>query len=382
MKPALTVTLFTVLIRISLNSIVLYLGKHQCTRVVCYYIKQQTFDIKPSDIKPNPCTHIIISRYSINRKFELSTEITYWKEDPIKVFTKLKEKSDVKLLIAIQNDEFFEGFVAMYSSESSRKKFFKYLIQLLRLKKIDGVKIDNQLHPGGSKEQFTKFIGDMACEFLKETKSTGKPKLILSVGLPSDVSFLEEYYDIPSLLDAADMVDIGSYYFNIPTSTTNVKHHSPLKTDNSSDPQSIDYLYRYVLKQGVFVVFLEKINLGLSTKAVSYIVNNKVHPKYYTYLKTEGYKEHCRHTNIARVTTNFNAEKGTKLIYRRRRAYYILVILDNEQNLKDKVEYILRESLGGVVVDALNYDDYTGASCGGGTPYPLINAIAKACRNE
>ncbi|KAH9496509.1 hypothetical protein Btru_043209 [Bulinus truncatus] len=219
----------------------------------------------------------------------------------------------------------------------------------------------------------------MACEFLKEADSTGKPKLILSVGLPSNVSFLAEYYDTSSLFDEADMVDINSYYFNVPTATTNVKHHSPLNTVNSSDPQSIDYLYSYVLSQGVY---LNKINLGLSTKAVSYIVNNKVHPRYYTYSKTEGYKEHCRHRNIARVTTDFNAEKGTKLIYRRRRAYYILVILDNEQNLIDKAKYAVSNRLGGIVINALNYDDYNGVSCGGGTPYPLINAIAKVCRNE
>ncbi|KAH9496503.1 hypothetical protein Btru_043200 [Bulinus truncatus] len=377
MTSALAATLFLVLIGV-------HLSWSKCQRIVCYYIKDHNYLMEPYQVNPKLCTHIVISPYSVNKHNELTTVISYVNDEVIEDLILLKAKSDFKILLAIQVDELFGSFVAMYSSDSSRKSFITKLIQQLRAKEVDGVKIDEQLHPGGNKEEFTRFIADIFKAFRKEANEKGKHRLLLSVGLPSDVSFLEEYYDIPSLAKNVDMLDVNTFYFKVPESTENPKYHSPLRTQNSSDTNTIVYVEEYVASKNISK---ELVNFGLSTMVFVYESENGGP---YSLIKIDHYKAHCRNYNAGSKWISQQDEKGLlKQFDTRNHRYYTLFnkyqfqsFLDEEKNLIDKVVFILEHGYSGVVVKALNYDEFTNefteGMCMKGS-FPLMKAINQYC---
>ncbi|KAH9496508.1 hypothetical protein Btru_043208 [Bulinus truncatus] len=340
--------------------------------------------MEPYQVNPKLCTHIVISPYSVNKYNELTTVISYVNDEVIEELILLKAKSDFKILLAIQVDELFGSFVAMYSSESSRKSFITKLIQQLRAKEVDGVKIDEQLHPGGNKEEFTRFIADIFKAFRREADENGRHRLLLSVGLPSDVSFLEEYYDIPSLAKNVDMLDVNTFYFKVPESAENPKYHSPLRTQNSSDTSTIVYVEEYVASKNINK---ELVNFGVSTMALVYKSENGGP---YSLIKIDHYTEHCRNTNAGSKWISQEPESGLLRQYNTRNnryntlynKYQFLSFLDEETNLIDKVRYVLEHGYGGVVVKALNYDELTvdlEGMCMKGT-FPLMKAINQYCQ--
>ena len=54
-----------------------------------------------------------------------------------------------------------------------------------------------------------------------------------------------------------------------------------------------------------------------------------------------------------------------------------LVTYDNERSISAKVDYINRMGLGGAMIWALDFDDFTGQFCNRGR-YPLLTAINKS----
>ncbi|KAH9514317.1 hypothetical protein Btru_028700 [Bulinus truncatus] len=72
-----------------------------------------------------------------------------------------------------------------------------------------------------------------------ESSVSKQPKLILSVGIPSEKSFLDEYYDIKQISDSADMIDISSYYFHAPYEVSKPEHHSPLYSTDVNSTKTI-----------------------------------------------------------------------------------------------------------------------------------------------
>ncbi|KAH9513611.1 hypothetical protein Btru_033484 [Bulinus truncatus] len=320
MKSVLVIILITVLTGVQSSS-------KNCSRVVCYFLQNAYGFMSPRHVQPDLCTHIVISGISISKISDLNSSRTHWNTNPITGLVKLKKKSDVKILIAIQSSSLSDGFVVMYSSPVERKIFIAALVRILRKRNLDGVKIDEQLYPG-NKGKFSDFISEIYCEFLKVARESEKTNLILSVGIPVDIPFLEENYDIYSLSDNSDMLDVASYYFKVPNITDNPQHHSPLRSKDHTSTRSIVYVLDYIVTQGCK---LDKINVGLSTMCFYYSLT---HPGTYSLTDIRGY---------------------------------------------DMIEYIVKNNYGGVVIKALNYDDYSTGYCDGGKLFPLMKAVKKAC---
>ncbi|KAH9510350.1 hypothetical protein Btru_042862 [Bulinus truncatus] len=371
MKSVLAIILITVLTGVQSSS-------KNCSRVVCYLLQNAYGFMSPRHVQPDLCTHIVISGISISKISDLNSSRTHWNTNPITGLVKLKKKSDVKILIAIQSSSLSDGFVAMYSSPVERKIFIAALVRILRERNLDGVKIDEQLYPG-NKGKFSDFISEIYCEFLKEARESEKTNLILSVGIPVDIPFLEENYDIYSLSDNSDMLDVASYYFKVPNITDNPEHHSPLRSKDPTSTRSIVYVLDHIVTQGCK---LDKINVGLSTMCFYYSLT---HPGTYSLTDIRGYDMICRKNSILRPVINATIlYPETGVLFERyhtpQKTYLRKILLDEEQTLIEKIEYILKNNYGGVVIKALNYDDYSTGYCDRGKLFPLMKAVKKACR--
>ncbi|VIO90599.1 Uncharacterized protein BM_BM8301 [Brugia malayi] len=54
---------------------------------------------------------------------------------------------------------------------------------------------------------------------------------------------------------------------------------------------------------------------------------------------------------------------------------------DNEETIRIKMKWLKEKGYGGAFIWALDFDDFTGKSCGKG-PYPLLNAISSELEGE
>ncbi|KAH9510347.1 hypothetical protein Btru_042848 [Bulinus truncatus] len=264
----------------------------------------------------------------------------------------------------------------MYSSPTARKIFFHNTILLLRTRNLDGVKIDEQLYKG-SKGNFSDFISDFACSLSKEARDTGNAKLILSVGIPVNNSLLVEDYDIRSLSENADMLDVASYYFQVPEATDNPQYHSPLSSKDPNGTQSIEYVSKYITSQGVID---RKTNIGLSLKSFEYSLKKDGS---YNLLYINSYDRNCiNHTRGAYGVGRYLHPETGHLIeeyYNNKLKKYLRVIFqDDVHTLTEKVKNILHNDFGGVVVKSFEHDEYSTGNCNG-MMFPLLKAIKKAC---
>ncbi|KAH9496533.1 hypothetical protein Btru_043288 [Bulinus truncatus] len=357
-----------------------FLPREKCLRIVCYFVREVTSTFSPNSVDASLCTHIVVTGFSITRSYHLNTIYSYSQTDPVPDLVKLKEEHPhLKILISIQNDEFFDGFVAMYSSPQSRKIFIYNIIYLLREKNLDGVKIDQQLYQG-SKGNFSDFITDLQCAFLKEAHEKKKTKLILSVGIPVNNSILMGSYDIEKISEYSDMLDVASYYFKVENVSNNPEYHSPSRSKDPTSTRSTEYVLHYMLSKNVE---RHKVNVGLSLLSFAYFLDKG--GSYYLH-NINNYGWYClNHTleysprhiwrnvypeNDFLVERFFNAKKNK---------FEVKVFYDEHHNLAEKVKYTLSYDFGGVAVKALEYDEYSHGYCKRGELYPLMKAINRAC---
>ncbi|KAH9514319.1 GATA zinc finger domain-containing protein 1, partial [Bulinus truncatus] len=266
-----------------------------------------------------------------------------------------------------------DGFVKMYSTQSLREKFYLNLIKTLRLRHVDGVKIDVQLHRGGNKVEFSKFIKLLGNALQIESSVSKLPKLTLSVGIPSEKSFLDEYYDIKQISDSADVIDISSYYFHAPYEVSKPEHHSPLYSTDVNSTKTIDFLSKYVVENGAEK---NKINVGLSSMVVIYYRPNGV---LYRIMKIDTMAITCYWRYNTSPKHRMEPGKGVYIGYvPYNNGYYNILVYDDEKSLTEKVNYIKKNGFSGVVLRSLNYDDYM-SHC---VPkfFPLLAAITDECR--
>ncbi|KAH9487971.1 Endochitinase 1 [Bulinus truncatus] len=170
----------------------------KCQRRVChlelysFFIRDRLFHKKKF---PLCCTHIILHRVQVTA----TQDIDLNERDGLIEFNRVieikRQNPQLIVIFAVQNDN-FDVFVKMYTTDEYRKKFIRNIIQYAREKTIDGVKIDIQHKEGGNKEKFTVLIKELMAAFSREASTTKRPRLLLTVGIPSDKSFLDKYYDV------------------------------------------------------------------------------------------------------------------------------------------------------------------------------------------
>ncbi|KAH9512192.1 hypothetical protein Btru_041071 [Bulinus truncatus] len=216
----------------------------------------------------------------------------------------------------------------MYTTDEYKKIFISNIIKYVRDKTIDGVKIDVQPAEGGDKEKFTRLF---------------KKLLYVYVGIPSDKSFLDKYYDVLEISKYVDMVDLATYNFvdvSKKIASLNPTHDSPLYSNDKHSTKTIDFMARYVAGKGVRKY---KINIGLSFIVTHY--DGNIETKEYTPTSTLGYYSFACGLSKSGDITKLEPDKGRVLNIASKKGFYDWKqFYDDSESIKEKVRYIWRRT--------------------------------------
>ncbi|KAH9491451.1 hypothetical protein Btru_049893 [Bulinus truncatus] len=357
----------------------------KCKRRVCNVeIFSGPFQFPYMFMNPIYCTHMVLYRAEMNHNQEI--EVTAQKyNNTVSIILELKKKNPtMKTIFAIQNTDIvyydippllFLDFVKMYSTQSLRTNFIRNMIKFVRDHKIEGIKIDVQPAEGGNKEQFTQLFKELKDAIVQESSKTGKPQLILSVGIPSDKKFLDKYYDVVAISKYVDMVDLATYSFQeLGACVRNPLHHSPLYSQDPSSTRTIDFMSRYVAQKGVSK---DLINVGLSVSSFNFFgiydcgyaadqfFSSYVHVCDYMIKDFYSGKYSKMDKEVGRKVT-WNDGKG-------------ITFYDDADTFKIKIKYVIDNGFSGVILsDGLH--DYEADYYCKTEKHPLLRTVYDECR--
>ncbi|KAH9507681.1 hypothetical protein Btru_053452 [Bulinus truncatus] len=339
---------------------------------------------------PLYCTHLILHRAQLTSRQEIDLTVDEGLNEVHELIEIKRKNPHLKLILAIQNDNLV-NFVKMYTNDENKKRFISNVIKYVRSKTIDGVNIDVQQEEGGNKEKFTQLFKDLMAAFSDEASRTKTPRLLLSVGIPSDKSFLDKYYDVLQIskyiffsffnkFRYVDMVDLATYSFvdlrkNISIQTP--QHHSPLYSKDKSSTKIIDFMARYVAGKGVRK---DKINIGLSFSVTEYFGDESTR----TYLVSQwmlplSWPCDLMHNTKPVYHQILEPDKGRLLTFNRVDGEFDIVKMfyDIPETIREKVKYVKANNYGGVLYYKVDDDDDS-LYCKQGY-FPLSKAAYEEC---
>ena len=274
-------------------------------------------------------------------------------------FRKLNElkriNPDLKILISIGGWAWSENFSDAVLTESSRIKFAKSGVDIIRQFDLDGVDIDWE-YPGmkgeegniyrpEDKENFTLMFKAFREELDKLAQERGK-KYLLTAAVGGSKSFIE-HTDMGALAQYMDYVLIMTYDYGGRNGT--VGHHTNLYADkNDPDMSSADRSVRNFIaaglpahKIGLGAAFYGKgweaestINNGLGQKRVKPVQGGGYTKIKDTMIDQNGYKKY--YDKKAKAPYLFNAESKVFITY------------EDEKSIKGKCKYIKKNKLAGI----------------------------------
>ncbi|KAK9503978.1 hypothetical protein O3M35_010427 [Rhynocoris fuscipes] len=357
-------------------------------KVVCYYTNWSTYrqgraKFSAQNIDPYLCTDIIYAFATFSDdKLVASDPYEDLENNGYKKFNDLKQINN-KLKTTLSIGGTAEGPVAFSNIAASKDKidtFTKSAIDLLRLYNFDGLNIDWH-YPGNKpedKENYVTFVKTLKEEFEKEAKLSGKPRLLITMSLPSKSQVIEKGYDLLNLQKYVDYFNILCYDYH-ELHKNKVSHHSPLfsqrqaiNTDNGKI--NSDASVQFLLDKGVMK---EKINLGIPTYGRIFKLKNTDNHGFGAPIKDDGNQEigFKAYYDICKIIKD---EKWTVVqVNQTASGPYAYkgedwIAYDDENIARRKGSYVRSRGLGGVMFWTVDDDDFNG-DCGKGK-FPIIKA--------
>ncbi|KAL1772419.1 acidic mammalian chitinase-like [Sigmodon hispidus] len=363
-------------------------------QLMCYVNKwaQSQSDvegIKPDDIDPCLCTHLIYYFAGIWRND--ITMITNKVLDDYKGFNDFKKRNNqLKMLLSIGCGNFgTTPFITMVSAPESRQFFITSVIKFLRKYGFDGLNLSWQYpgchgSPPRNKHLFTVLVQEIRKAFEKEVSKNKKPRLLVTATVAGAISSIDSGYDVPQLSKSLDYIQVMTYdlhgswegytgenspLFKSPTETGikafyNIKYIMENWKNKGAAPEKLivgfpAYGHTFILSDS------SKTGLGVPS-------NRGGHPGPYT--KKTGlwaYYEICTFLKNG-ATQVWNADQQVPYAYHGNE----WVGYDNIKSVSIKAHWLKKNSFGGAMIWAIDMDDFTGSFCGQGT-FPLTSTLKK-----
>jgi len=374
-------------------------GGGGCGRRVCYHTNWSQYrpgagKFVPEDLDPSLCTHMIYSFAKLTNNHLTAFE---WNDEGAgggyERFTNLKQQNpDLKTMIAVGGWNMgTAGFTSMAASAATRKDFIDDAIKFLRSHNFDGLDLDweypaNRGSPAGDKHRFTLLVQELRAAFEQEAASTGKERLLLSAAVAAGADKIATAYEVGDLATAVDFINVMTYDFHGGWEAT-AGHNSPLYAAPGDSGvianYNIDSAIKYYLSHGAPA---QKLNLGLSTYGRNFLLANPSQTATNspisgngpagTFTREAGFNAYYEICDKIKAGATVHRDPNQKVPYAVKGNEWIGY--DDEQSLRDKVDYAMGKGLGGVMFWAVDLDDFKGTHCGKG-PYPLMHAVKDEC---
>ncbi|XP_008184295.1 probable chitinase 10 isoform X2 [Acyrthosiphon pisum] len=361
-------------------------------KVVCYFTNWAWYrhsggKYLPSDIDPSLCTHIIYGFAVLdNDELTIRAHDTWADFDNFfyRKVTALK-KFGVKVLLAIGgwNDSAGSKYSELVNNPLARSKFVEHVVGYLKQNDFDGLdfdweypkcwQVDCKRGPKSDKEGFSRLLLDLREAFDKEG-------FLLSAAVSPNKVVIDAGYDVPLLSATLDWISVMAYDYHGQWDKK-TGHVAPMY----SHPDDFDMTYNanftlyYWVNQGADP---RKLIMGMPTYGQSFSLaskNNGLNAPTYgggeagDATRSRGflsYYEIC-HKVLKRDWQLVQDPLGRMGPYAYSGNQW--VSFDDQDMIRFKSEFVVRNDLGGAMIWALDLDDFKNV-CGCET-YPMLKTI-------
>lgn len=363
------------------------LQRISATDVICYYTnwaqyRTAPWNFLPEDIDVSLCDTVIYAFAQIKDHRLVAYE---WNDEQMwpRVSALKAKKPNLKVLIAVGGwNQASYAFSPMASSAATRKIFIDSVMALLPRINFDGLDIDWE-YPGlrgGSPSDKANLV-----QLCKELDAVFKPhNYILGLAIGAGPHHVDAGYDLDKLAPYVSHIGAMTYDFYVCGGST-IEHQAYLNgRPGIPDPYfSVSKSMEYMQNQGAPA---NKLVMGLPTYGRSYGTSNS-NPAFgqhyngqcpgYPYTGQGGiasYYEMCNLVNSG-YQNRTDPSCGHPFIFGSNQ----FIGYDTPKLLADKVALAKSRGYKGVMIWALDFDDFRGQACGQ-WKYPLIREIYRAAK--
>nr|XP_031831642.1 acidic mammalian chitinase-like [Nomia melanderi] len=357
--------------------------------IVCYYTiswyLNTLWELRPSHIDPNLCTHIIVGFASVvNCTLDLGNNSSIYKD----VVALKNVQPELRVMISVGgSNELHLGFSEMVKNHTNRKRFIKSVLNVTKSFGFDGLDLDWEFPAwlgadDREKIHFTQLLQEIRREFQRAQET-----LILSVAVAAPQAIVDQSYEVAEMAKYLDFVNLMSYDYHFyvwyyPITGLNAPLF-PLSTESGYlSTLNVNFSAHYWLAKGMPK---EKLVIGIPTYGHTYKLDNPLNHGLFAPTSGFGklgdmgfvsYFEVCQFLQNGAQSIFVNE---SKVPYAYKASEWIS--FDDIASVYYKAKWILANNFGGAMILSLNADDWN-FTCKLNESFALTRTVSKVLRYQ
>lgn len=355
--------------------------------IVCYCTIQSDlntlWELRPSHIDPNLCTHIIVGFASVvNCSLDLGSNSSGYQQ----VLALKKLQPELRVMISAGgSNELHLGFSEMIKNHYNRKKFIKSVLNVTKTFGFDGLDLDWEFPAwiGADEREKIRFV--QLLEELRREFYRANEKLILSVAVAAPQAIIDQSYMVAEMAKYVDFVNLMSYDYHFyvwyyPVTGLNAPLYPRAAEAGYLSTLNTNFSAHYWLSKGMPK---EKLIIGIPTYGHSYKLDNPANHDLYAPANGFGntgnmgfvpYFTVCEFLQGG-ANSVFDDESKVPYAYKDRE----WISYDDVTSVRYKAEWIRANNFGGAMILSLNVDDWNN-TCKFNESFPLTRTVTKILR--
>ncbi|XP_033213753.1 probable chitinase 10 [Belonocnema kinseyi] len=371
---------------------------NKCHKIVgCYYVNNEneqpveTLNIEMIDL--SLCTHLFYSMASLQRNASVQVTDEYTDIGANGAFQRIsnlrKKNRRLKTLIAMEESVWEDDSKRIQNKimfdPNLREKLVNNVVKFVQKYKFSGIELHSQYLAENNAVSSDKRNFVLLLKALK--KKFDKNGLIISLAVDARESTAKKY-NIKGLSKYVTFINLRTYNFHgdktydgkniVKAGHSAPLYHSP-KENTEERKLNVNFVVQLWIAQHAPP---GKLILGTTVVGLEYNLTNPTNfgrdapvvedPKYV--LPTISYIDVCPKEKNRVWTTFWDEEQEVPYIHKGKD----MIAYDNVNSIRMKAEYANKMKLGGVFLERIDEDDFSG-QCGGGK-FPLLRAVNQVLR--